>query len=71
MIERESGVKVYSEVLGAKGAKGKFVRTQEQGYYEVTLDVQGKQYTAYLPIASTVLLAADAEPEIAALDVER
>jgi len=70
MIERESAVKVYNDALGAKGAKGKLVRVAE-GYYEVTIEAGGKLYTGYLPIASTVLLAAEPEPDIAVLEVER
>ena len=71
MIERESVIKVYNETLGAKGVKGKLVRVADDGYYEVTLDIQGKSYTSLLPIGSTVILAAEPEEEVAAIQVER
>lgn len=75
MIERESAVRIYSEILattlGAKMAKGRLVRVTNEGYYEVLLDVSGKHHTCLLPIQSTVLLAAEAEEEIAAIEVER
>jgi hypothetical protein len=71
MIEREAPVKVYSDVLGAKGARGRLVRVAPEGYYEITLESGGRQYTSLLPIASTVVLAADAIEEIPTLDVER
>ena len=71
MIEREGAIKIYNEVLGAKGAKGRLVRVAEEGYYEVTIDIGGKAYTGLLPIGSTVILAAEPEEEIAALEVER
>jgi hypothetical protein len=71
MIEREGAIKIYNEVLGAKGAKGRLVRVADEGYYEVTIDIGGKAYTGLLPIASTVILAAEPEEEIAALEVER
>jgi hypothetical protein len=75
MIEREEAVRIYSEILattlGAKMAKGRLVRVSNEGYYEVLLDVSGKQHTCLLPIGSTILLAADAEEEIASLEVER
>jgi hypothetical protein len=71
MIERESAVKIYNEALGAKGAKGKLVRVADEGFYEVTIEAGGKYYTGYLPIATTVILAAEAEPEIPTLEVER
>lgn len=71
MIEREGAVKIYSEVLGAKGAKGKLVRVTAEGFYEVTVDIGGKPFTGLLPIASTVIIAAEPEEEISALEVER
>jgi len=71
MIEREGAIKIYSEVLGAKGAKGKLVRIAEEGFFEVTVDIGGKPYTGLLPIASTVIVAAEPEEEIATLEVER
>ncbi|MBN2371327.1 MAG: hypothetical protein JXO72_12660 [Vicinamibacteria bacterium] len=71
MIEREAPVKIYSDVLGAKGARGRLVRVAPEGYYEITLESGGRQYTGLLPIASTVILAADAIEEMPSLDVER
>jgi hypothetical protein len=71
MIEREGAIKIYSEVLGAKGAKGRLVRVAPEGFYEVMVDVGGKAYTGLLPVASTVILAAEPEEEIASLEVER
>lgn len=71
MIEREGAIKIYSEVLGAKGAKGKLVRIAEEGFFEVTVDIGGKAFTGLLPIASTVIIAAEPEEEIATLEVER
>ena len=75
MIEREAAVRIYSEIqattLGAKMAKGSLVRVSNEGFYEVLLDVSGKRHTCLLPIQSTILLAAEAEEEIASLEVER
>ena len=71
MIEREGAIKIYSEVLGAKGAKGRLVRVAEEGFYEVLVDIGGKSYTGLLPIGTTVILAAEPEEEIATLEVER
>ena len=71
MIEREAVIKIYNETLGAKGAKGRLVRVASEGFYEVTIESGGKNYTSLLPIQSTVILAADAEEEVAALEVER
>jgi hypothetical protein len=71
MIEREAAVKVYNETLGAKGAKGRLVRVAEEGYYELLIEASGREFTAYLPLASTVLVAAEAEESVASLEVER
>ena len=71
MIEREASVRVYNESLGVKGAKGRLVRVAEEGFYEVTLEAGGKNYTTLLPVHNTVLMAADPVEEVATLDVER
>ena len=47
------------------------MRVAPEGFYEVTVESQGKNYTSLLPIQSTVILAAEAEEEIATLEVER
>jgi hypothetical protein len=70
MIEREAAIRIYNEALGAKGSKGRLVRVAD-GFYEVIMDIQGKGYTTLLPVASTVILAMEAEEEVAPLEVER
>jgi hypothetical protein len=71
MIEREAAIKIYNEALGAKGAKGRLVRVAAEGYYEVTLESQGKNFTTLLPISNTVILAGEAEEEVTTIPVER
>lgn len=71
MIEREAAIKIYNEALGAKGVKGRLVRVAPEGYYEVTLESQGRQHTSLLPISSTVIIASEAEEEVATIPVER
>ena len=75
MIETEAAVRIYSEtlanLLGAKVANGKLVRVSKDGFYEVTLTTQGGNYTTLLPIASTVIMAAQPESLVPALEVER
>jgi hypothetical protein len=75
MIEREAPIRIYSEILantlGAKMAKGRLVRVSDDGYYEVLLEASGKNYTTLLPIASTVIMAADPEEEVGRIEVER
>jgi len=71
MIEKEAAVRVFNETLGAKGNKGRLVRVAPEGFYEITLESQGKAYTTLLPIQSTVIMAFDPEEEVPTLDVER
>jgi hypothetical protein len=71
MIEREGAIKIYNETLGTKGARGKLVRVAPEGFYEVTIESGGRYYTGLLPVASTVIVAADPEEEVATFEVER
>jgi hypothetical protein len=47
------------------------VRVTSEGFFEVLVEIGGKSYTGLLPIADTVILAAEPEEEIASLEVER
>jgi hypothetical protein len=71
MIEKEALVRVYNDVLGVKGTKGRLVRVAPEGFYEVTVDSGGRNYTGLLPISSTVLLAWEPVPEFGTMEVER
>ena len=76
MIEREATVRVSSELLanllnGTKAANGRLVWVSDDGYYEVTLALQGGTYTTLLPIASTAIIATKPEPEVPPIEVER
>lgn len=76
MIEREATVRISSDLLanllnGTKAANGRLVRISAEGYYEVTLALQGGSYTTLLPIAETAIIATRPEPEVPPLEVER
>jgi hypothetical protein len=75
MIEREAPIRIYSEImantLGAKVAKGKLIRVAPEGFFEVMIESQGRNYTALLPIGSTVILSSEPEEETASIEVER
>ncbi len=70
-MELQSQVRVYNEALGVKGAKGRLVQIHQIGYYEVALEVKEQSFRTFLPIAGTVLLAADAIPDTEQIPVER
>jgi hypothetical protein len=71
MIEREAAIRIYNEVLGAKGTKGRLVRIAPEGFYEVTIETQGRSYTTLLPVPTTVIMAFDAEDQVEPVEVER
>ncbi len=71
MIEAASAIRIYCEALGAKGAKGQFIRMAPEGFYEVIVESGGKQFTGLLPVASTVLLSATPELEVQSIEIER
>lgn len=76
MIEREATVKISSDLLGnllggTKTVSGRLVRVSEQGFYEVTLTLQGGSYTTLLPIASTAIISAKPESDVPPIEVER
>ena len=76
MIEREATVKISNDQLanllgGTKAASGRLVRIAPEGFYEVTLALQGGSYTTLLPIAGTAIVAAKPETEVPPIEVER
>jgi len=75
MIENEAPIFIandaMAEIIKAKSAKGKMVRISDEGYYEVRLTLNGKQHTAFLPVGTTVIVAAVPEGEFASIAVER
>jgi hypothetical protein len=76
MIEREATVKISCDLLanllgGAKAANGRLVRVADEGFYEVTLALQGGAYTTLLPISQTAIIATRPEQEVPVIDVER
>jgi len=75
MIESEAAIFIandaMAEIIKAKSAKGKLVRVSEEGFYEVRLTLNGKNHTAYLPVSTTVVVAAVPDGEFASIPIER
>jgi hypothetical protein len=76
MIEREAPIKISNDLLGnllggTKTVSGKLVRVASEGFYEVTITLQGGSYTTLLPVATTVIVSAKPEQEVPTLEVER
>jgi hypothetical protein len=70
MIERSSKIQIYNPNL-PKGQKGRLIRIAEEGYYEVTIEHQGRNYAAFLPVQDTVILSVTPEEEVPSIEVER
>ena len=70
MIERASKILIFNPNL-PKNQKGRLIRVSPEGFYEVTIENQGRSYTALLPVADTMILSATPEEEVAAIEVER
>ncbi len=70
-METGTAIRVYNDALGVKGAKGRLLLVKPEGYFEVALEVKERMYRAYLPVAGTVILAAEPNPESETMDVER
>jgi hypothetical protein len=71
-MEIPSTVRIYNDVLGIKGSKGRLLDVSPKGHYEVILEINGKQYAAFLPVSTTIIISNEAEPTPAEkIEVER
>ncbi len=71
-MQSGSIVRVYNETVGIKGGRGRLVRVNSTGFYEIALEIQGKFYESFLPIAGTAVIAIEPETEtVEKIEVER
>lgn len=71
-MEIPSKVSIFNRTLEIKGKAGTLIAINEDGYYEVVLEVQQRNHTVLFPIAETVLIFNEALPTIATdFEVER
>lgn len=67
-----SKVSIFNRTLEVKGKAATLIAINEDGFYEVVLEVQQRNHTVLLPIAETVLIFNEALPTISAeFEVER
>jgi hypothetical protein len=72
MIENLSSIWIYNDKLGTNPPrKGRLVRIASEGYYDVLIEVQGRWHAAFVPIDSSVVIAANPEEQVATIEVER
>lgn len=62
-MEMPAAVLIHNDQLGMKGKEGTLLAIQPDGYYVVSASFGSSDHRMYLPIASTVLIAADPEEE--------
>lgn len=71
-MEIPSKVSVFNRTLEVKGKPGTLIAISEDGYYEITMQVQDKVHTVLFPIADTVVVFNDPLPQVdRGFEVER
>jgi hypothetical protein len=71
-MEIPSKVSIFNRTLEIKGKAATLIAINDIGFYEVVLEVQGRNHTVLFPIAETVLIFNEALPSISAeFEVER
>ena len=71
-MEIPSKVSIFNRTLEIKGKAATLIAINDIGFYEVVLEVQGRNHTVLFPIAETVLIFNEALPAISAeFEVER
>jgi len=71
-MEIPSKVSIFNRTLEVKGKAGTLIAINEDGFYEVVLEVQSRNHTVLFPIAETVIIFNEALPSISAdFEVER
>lgn len=71
-MEIPSKVAVFNRTLEVKGKAGTLIAINDEGFYEVVLEVQQRNHVVLFPIAETVVIFNEALPTIAAdFEIER
>lgn len=70
-MEIPSKVSIFNKTLEVKGKVGNLIAVSDAGYYEITMEVNQKNHTVLFPVAETVLIFNDPNPEVASIEIER
>jgi hypothetical protein len=71
-MEIPSKVSVFNRTLEMKGKPGTLVAINDDGFYEIVLEVQARNHVVLFPIAETVVIFNEAVPAVPAdFEVER
>jgi hypothetical protein len=55
-MEIPAKVSIFNRTLEIKGKPGTLISINEDGYYEIILEVQQRNHTVLFPIAETVVI---------------
>jgi hypothetical protein len=71
-MEIPSKVSVFNKTLEFKGKPGTLVAINDNGFYEIVMEVQQRNHTVLFPITETVIIFNEALPATAAdFEIER
>lgn len=71
-MEIPSKVSVFNQTLEIKGKPGTLVAVNEQGFYEINMQVQDKNHAVLFPVAETVVIFNEPLPQLAGdFEIER
>src|SRR5882757_37967 len=61
-MEIPSKVSIFSRSLELKGKPGTLIAINENGFYEIVMDFQGRNHVVLFPIAETAIIFNEAQP---------
>ncbi|RMH23108.1 MAG: hypothetical protein D6696_01615 [Acidobacteria bacterium] len=71
-MELPADVLLHNALLGLKGSKATLISISPQGFYEVKITFGGNVHRVLLPVAETVVIFRQPEPEVTlATEIER
>jgi len=71
-MEIRAKVSVFNKTVEFKGKPGTLVSINDNGFYEIVVEVQQRNHTVLFPITDTVVIFNEALPNIEAdFEVER
>lgn len=71
-MELPADVLIHNELLGLKGSQGKLIMVSPHGFYEATLKFKSSTHRLLLPVATTVVIFRQPEPEFEpGVEIER
>ncbi len=61
-MEIPSKVSVFNKTLEMKGKPGTLIAINDQGFYEIVLEVQQRNHTVLFPITETIVIFQETIP---------